>query len=316
MDYNNDKIIAQKVCKGEKNIEFENLVIDDIYSASKRLAKKYDELSQEKEAEHLTIDGYNIEISENIQNAAFWLWKKIKVLVCKYEGKAPLMNFIRASIYSSHTKIDYIRHVDGTSGNIPKPIKKLSSLHQSIYLMLRQNKNKAQIMSKLDIDEISYYVCYVEIEKELSRNGLIHHIIRNKKISLSSDYFNESDERKYVSESNFMIENSYDFEKEKKKLDSIFDILEDKDRRLLILYWGNKMKPGDIFNEFASNKSFSNYINDDSFKSPKDIAKKIDNLTYNLFSNWNSDREENVTKALFRRILKHYIIYLIEDIKN
>jgi len=38
MNLQNDKIIAEKVCFGEKVKEYEDLIIDDIYTASKKLA--------------------------------------------------------------------------------------------------------------------------------------------------------------------------------------------------------------------------------------------------------------------------------------
>ena len=55
----------------------------------------------------------------------------------------------------------------------------LSKLSRSQTDWFEEELSRLSAEKQGDIDEISYYVCYVEVEKELSRNGLIHHIIRN-----------------------------------------------------------------------------------------------------------------------------------------
>jgi len=312
MNLRNDKIIAEKVCIGEKVKEYEDLIIDDIYTASKKLANVFESNHLERSS-YKTKKGLEIEVTEDVQDAAVWLLKLANKSCCNYEGKAPLIHYLRSILYSNDfTKKNYIRYKTKISGNIPKPIQKLSKIHQDIFLLLRQEKDPETIMYQLKIDnEIIYKKHFQDIANALSKSGLLDLIIKNQFVAISpTDEIDDEGKTFVVSDQDLSVDESFNFNLEKEVLYSLLNNIDDRERRLLILYWGYNLKPDEMIELFHSSPNYDTYLNYFSISNSKDISKAIDNLQYKLFKNWNEKREKKINKALFRMILKNYIIYM------
>jgi len=92
------------------------------------------------------------------------------------------------------------------------------------------------------------------------------------------------------------------------------DRLLNKEKRLLMLYWGKNISAKKIFSLFNKNEMFSNYMSIFSIKNEKDVLSAIGKVEYKLYTAFNKKREDlydsTIDRKLFRKILKHYFIYI------
>lgn len=308
--YETDKALAEKLCKKQKSKEFEDLYVDDIYMAAKKLA--YFDTNNKERSSHKTQKGYHIQVSEEVQDAASWLFERIQRYSCKYKALAPYSHFLRKDLYCRFTALNYIKYRTKNTGYIPKPIESLSSLHQRIYKHASQGKDAAFIMNRLQIDDrLTYEEGLQDVVDILSQSGLLDLIIKARHISLSpTDHISEDEKTHVEPDGELSHQEKYDFDKVMDLVSSIVSDITNEERRLLMLYWGYNKKPKAILDLFNSSKNFDIYLDFFKINAESDVSKAIDNVQYKLLKKWKDINNDQTDKKVFRAILKHYIIMI------
>jgi len=321
MSIEKDKLFASKICDGDKEAvsDFYELICDDIYY----LASKFHEYGEKEEYwDYRTKTGYNIEVTDAVSDSALWYFKTAKQMTCNYKGIAPLINFIRSSLYRDRTKINLLRSKKknmfdknpAISGYIPKLIQKLSDKHVEIFKLLTYKKPREEIKIKLSINDIDYASYYIDIEKALIRSDKLHLIYPIQEISLNR-YKKEDQESEPIEIASSDLEPYQVIEMSKaiKMIKSLISDLYYNEKRLLGLYWGMNQSIKQIFLDYNDPLGiYNNYREVFNIKTEKDIRSTISKIEYKLF---NLAKEKfqtfiddyNVDNKQFRQLLKNYL---------
>jgi len=307
MDYKEDKKLAKKVCDGDDKARatFNEKIIDDVYT----VASLYNKFINE---EYYFYEG--IKVDDDIADTALWLFKHTHKKTCKYQGLAPLINFINNDLYKDWTKKSWIRHKTGITDYIPKAITKLSDLHIKIFIELRYKRSKEIIMENLTIDEGTFIDHYEEIKTTLNRVNMLHEIFQKKEIPLEFEpQLNQIQPAPgFYTSGNVNYTRIMEEKHIEKMMAGIFSQLEKHERRLLGLYWGHKIKPKDIFEFFS--QGYPEYMSIFSITNEQDVTSAISSTIYRVFRYTQENASDfvnqyNIDKPRFRALLKRHIIY-------
>ena len=128
----NDVQFADSLCKQENSAKktFQDLYSDNLFYIANRLC--YLGVKEEYWT-YRTKKGYSIKVSDEVNDAYFWLFEKALRLSCKFKNKGSLEAFILKSLASSYTRKDWIKKVTKVTGYIPKNIKSRGEIYCTIF---------------------------------------------------------------------------------------------------------------------------------------------------------------------------------------
>jgi len=322
MSHEEDKKFASEVCKRDEKAlsKFYDFISDEIfYLASKynfgRVKHDYQEYELKDPKKFKKKKGHKIRVNDDVADDSLWFFEEGVKKTCKYEGIAPLINFITFTLFSDWTRKNYIRHKTGITGYFPKLIQKLSDTHKEVFILLTQKKTKETIMIKLKIGLVEYADYYNDIEKALIKSNMLDLIRPFQFVPIKNGKRQEDEGEAYEPRSS-----NIDFDDEillSSFMDYIteeIDRLLSREKRLIMLYWGKNFSAKKIFSLFNKNALFSNYKTFFSIKNEKDVRSSIGKVEYKLYTAFDKKREDlsdyTIDRKLFRKILKHYFIYI------
>jgi DNA-directed RNA polymerase specialized sigma subunit len=314
ISFPNDKEFAESLCDKEKNAisEFAELYSDEMYY----IAAKFNNGGIPEEFwTYRTKKGHNINVSDDVSDCYVWLIRIVENRSCEYEGYngATFKTFIMSYLNNSNRKTDWIRHQTGITNYIPKCIRGLEQTQQDVFKMLQQNKTDTQIQRKLNLNNFDYYSNYAKVEESLLDAGEIGLLSKPKFISIDTLTDNEADKKPIQFKSMMFVdpENIPDIELVKKMLKKTLDMLSDAEKRLIILYWGNRQSVDQIYDTFLI---FPDYLDELGIVNSKDIYPVINKLVKKLFKNISDifpDEVENykLSPRELKLLIKQYLHY-------
>ena len=316
--YTDDNKLAADLCKKNKKAisEFLDIYSDELYFISSKFNNRgFDQDSWG----YRTKTGYTIQVTDDVSDTFLWLIKQVQNKSCAYRGDrgATFSTFIKSILNSSFTFKDWLKWKTGVTGYVPKCIKKLNEPYLKIYKLLRQNKSDDEICSSLNLKHIDFYEYYQDIESKLIDSNQIQLIKNPKLISIDSPFENDVE-----GENRPPQIKSDEFEKPddqpeikiiKELASSVLEHLTDAQRRLLLLYWGERQTVQEIYDTFSFD-IFEDYkieldINEsnDIYTAISKTVKTAYQLTIEQYSEIVS--EYSITESSMKKFLKIYYHY-------
>jgi len=315
-DLINDKKFANELCQKSKYAisEFLEQFCDELYF----IASKFNNRGIDQDSwEYRTKTGYSIHVNDDISESFLWLQEQAINKSCSYKGKngATFSTYITIVLNSNYTFKDWLKWKTGVTGYVPKCINNLNELSIEIFLLLRQKKSSDDICKKLNIENINYLEHFNDIEEALIKSNQIDLINSPKEISFENTCVDDEEERSMQLESNESSKPSDEPEVEliKDILSNIIDSINNSEKRLLLLYWGNGYSVEKIFETFQI-KPYENYLDELNIQLSKDIYPTIEKIikkSVQLFERKYPDnfKEFNLNQSKMKNLFKTYFQY-------
>jgi len=316
-----DKKYAQEICNDV--LEARRKFLDEYTDQILDVAKKYNYAGgwNEDWVEVTKNKGGGITDYDKIMETYLWLSKTLFNKSCLFEGYngARFSSYILGKLRDKLTKINWLRSkrpdvqgvtVPQKTGYIPKCIEKLGEDYEEIFNLLYYNVAPDEIPYKLDINEIDFRHKYEEIVSILAKAGKLL-LIQSPTFKFVDDKQNKVQLRVSTDPENQAIVKKFNFE-------IIPDILRDltqKEYRLLILYWHERLSAKSIYESFSRDE-FRHHLKEMSITSSSDIsnritrtAKKCQEIAINKFP----DEQEFISRMNMRNVLKIYFQFFHEE---
>lgn len=310
-----EKLFAAEICKRNKKAlsEFQDRFSDELYY----IASKFNNRGIPQDSwEYRTKKGYSIYVSDDVSDTYVWLINIAINKSCLYRGDhgASFATYIISVLNSNYTFKDWLKWKTGVTGYVPKCIKALTKDHVKIFTLLRQKKQDEIICEKLKLTMDNYLIIYTEIESALIGSNQIDLIDNPKFISIDNSFYDNENEDSYglqlPSKEYMNPDDQPDYIVIKKIAASITKELTDAERRLLLLYWGEKLSVSEIYYTFSFG-GFQEYLGNLSIEQAKDIYRVINQLikkslkiVSELFPNEKTDYDLNERKI--KVLLKNF----------
>ena len=229
--------------------EFQNVYCDEIYF----IASKFNSRGISQDSwEYRTKTGYSIRVDDDVADTYLWLIKQAIRKSCSYGGKAgaSFRTYITTILNSSFTFKDWLRWKTGDTGYIPKCIRTFSEIHAEIFLYVRRNLSKIQILERVSISEEKLLDVIEDIRSTLTSEGLIDLITNYSIVSIDDGQMDEdgqSIQRQFQDDSVFDPSTAPEFEDAISLIKSLMVELTAVERRILLLYWRENYTVDEIF---------------------------------------------------------------------
>ena len=311
--YENDHQLANDVCDKNDKGNKKN------HNARSYMQNKYYKilLSIGHRFVHYDSGNYNPKNDyDKVLNAYEWLSIKLIQLCCKYRtiDKSKLDTFIKASLYSKFTKLEWYKYDFKSKYKIeeyvPRCLQNHSTSYKMIFKLLFRRNSIETIISKMKMDKERIEEKINEIELLLYKNGkdyLLNEYINN--YSSLDTLINKEDR-------NINIELENDAAELKNIISESIKSISTSHRRLLIMYWGSGLNALQILS-IKKSSDFSTYLEDIDIYSDKDlynyigiICKEI--LEYINLKHSNYFNDYNLTTKKIKKIIKQYFFYIYD----
>ena len=201
---------------------------------------------------------------------------------CSYGGKAgaSFRTYITTILNSSFTFKDWLRWKTGDTGYIPKCIRTFSEIHAEIFLYVRRNLSKIQILERVSISEEKLLDVIEDIRSTLTSEGLIDLITNHSIVSIDGGQMDEdgqSIQRQFQDDSVFDPSTAPEFEDAISLIKSLMVELTAVERRILLLYWRENYTVDEIFKLSMINDGLG-LFDSLQFKSPSEIYPYLTKL--------------------------------------
>jgi len=259
--------------------EFQNVYCDEIYF----IASKFNSRGISQDSwEYRTKTGYSIRVDDDVADTYLWLIKQAIRKSCSYGGKAgaSFRTYITTILNSSFTFKDWLRWKTGDTGYIPKCIRTFSEIHAEIFLYVRRNLSKIQILERVSISEEKLLDVIEDIRSTLTSEGLIDLITNYSIVSIDDGQMDEdgqSIQRQFQDDSVFDPSTAPEFEDAISLIKSLMVELTAVERRILLLYWRENYTVDEIFKLLMINDGMG-LFDSLQFKSPSEIYPYLTKL--------------------------------------
>ena len=312
-----DAALARDLCDKEPNAisYFLELYSDELYF----IASKFNNRGNSEDAwEYRTKKGYSIRVSDEVSDTFLWLKDQATNKSCSYKGLngAQFSTYIKSVLNSSYTFKDWLKWKTGVTGFIPKCIKGLSDIHCEVYTFLRQGKNEVFICKELNIDKISFYELYNDIEESLISSNQIDLLRKPNILSMHNENSNEEGipHLQYEDSSEINPSDKPDIERIKNVINQMLENLRIEERRLLIFYWYEKYDNNKIMESLSLIPRLKSLENlgiskeSDVYRAVDKVLRKANGYLVNheveLYKEWQLDvnKVKNLLKTYFQFI--------------